>query len=65
MFILKILIFVHSKKETPRTARAIQDACIQKDIIGAFLKEVLASQEILRTEVGLTKVNKNNSYLKI
>jgi pre-mRNA-splicing helicase BRR2 len=39
---LKILIFVHSKKETPRTARAIQDACIQKDIIGAFLKEVLA-----------------------
>jgi pre-mRNA-splicing helicase BRR2 len=51
----QVLIFVHSRKETGKTARAIRDACLEKDTIGAFLKDGSASQEILRTEAEQTK----------
>ncbi|CAF3930211.1 unnamed protein product [Rotaria magnacalcarata] len=51
----QVLIFVHSRKETGKTARAVRDACLEKDTIGAFLKEGSASQEILRTEAEQTK----------
>jgi len=51
----QVLIFVHSRKETGKTARAIRDACMEKDTIGAFLKDGSASQEILRTEAESTK----------
>ena len=51
----QVLIFVHSRKETGKTARAIRDACLEKGTIGAFLKEGSASQEILRTEADQNK----------
>ncbi|CAF1258343.1 unnamed protein product, partial [Didymodactylos carnosus] len=51
----QVLIFVHSRKETGKTARAIRDACLEKDTIGAFLREGSASMEILRTEAEQTK----------
>ena len=41
---------MHSRKETGKTARAVRDACIEKDTLGGFLKEGSASMEVLRTE---------------
>ena len=51
----QVLIFVHSRKETAKTARAIRDLCLEKDTIGVFLKEDSASTEVLRTEAEQTK----------
>uniref|UniRef100_A0A8C4RBC9 Activating signal cointegrator 1 complex subunit 3 n=1 Tax=Eptatretus burgeri TaxID=7764 RepID=A0A8C4RBC9_EPTBU len=46
----QVLVFVHSRKETGKTARAIRDACLEKDSLGLFLREGSASTEVLRTE---------------
>ncbi len=46
----QVLVFVHSRKETGKTARAIRDMCLEKDTLGQFLKEGSASMEVLRTE---------------
>ncbi|XP_071827411.1 U5 small nuclear ribonucleoprotein 200 kDa helicase-like isoform X1 [Apostichopus japonicus] len=46
----QVLVFVHSRKETGKTARAIRDMCLEQDSLGQFLKEGSASTEILRTE---------------
>ncbi|VDN27186.1 unnamed protein product [Gongylonema pulchrum] len=46
----QVLIFVHSRKETAKTAKAIRDACLEKDTLSAFLREGSASTEILRSE---------------
>ncbi|KAK4719515.1 hypothetical protein R3W88_017853 [Solanum pinnatisectum] len=35
----QVLIFVHSRKETTRTARAIRDTALANDTLGKFLKE--------------------------
>ncbi|KAI8532460.1 hypothetical protein RHMOL_Rhmol11G0215900 [Rhododendron molle] len=43
----QVLIFVHSRKETTRTARSIRDAALANDTIGRFLKEDCVSREIL------------------
>lgn len=43
-------MFVHSRKETGKTARAIRDMCLEKDTLGSFLKEGSMSTEVLRTE---------------
>ena len=51
----QVLIFCHSRKETGKTARAIRDACLEKDTLGAFLKEGSASMEVLRTEAEQVK----------
>ena len=56
----QVLIFVHSRKETSKTAKTIRDMCLEKDTIGMFLKEDSASTEVLRTEAEQTKVS--NSY---
>jgi pre-mRNA-splicing helicase BRR2 len=45
-----VLVFVHSRKETARTARAIRDAALANDTIGRFLKEDSYSREILQQE---------------
>ncbi|CAF0840833.1 unnamed protein product [Adineta steineri] len=50
----QVLVFVHSRKETGKTARAIRDACLEKDTINAFLRDGSGSQEILRTEAELS-----------
>uniref|UniRef100_A0A669DEH7 U5 small nuclear ribonucleoprotein 200 kDa helicase n=1 Tax=Oreochromis niloticus TaxID=8128 RepID=A0A669DEH7_ORENI len=46
----QVLVFVHSRKETGKTARAIRDMCLEKDTLGLFLREGSASTEVLRTE---------------
>lgn len=46
----QVLIFVHSRKETGKTARAIRDMCLENDTLGHFLREGSASTEVLRTE---------------
>ena len=46
----QVLVFVHSRKETGKTARALRDMCLDKDTLGMFLKEGSASTEVLRTE---------------
>ncbi|KAK2163706.1 hypothetical protein LSH36_75g12085 [Paralvinella palmiformis] len=46
----QVLVFVHSRKETGKTARAIRDMCLEKDTLGHFMKEGSASMEIVRTE---------------
>uniref|UniRef100_A0A3Q2ZMJ6 U5 small nuclear ribonucleoprotein 200 kDa helicase n=1 Tax=Kryptolebias marmoratus TaxID=37003 RepID=A0A3Q2ZMJ6_KRYMA len=46
----QVLVFVHSRKETGKTARAIRDMCLDKDTLGLFLREGSASTEVLRLE---------------
>ncbi|XP_043940140.1 U5 small nuclear ribonucleoprotein 200 kDa helicase isoform X2 [Protopterus annectens] len=46
----QVLVFVHSRKETGKTARAIRDMCLEKDTLGLFLREGSASTEVLRSE---------------
>ncbi|PAV56692.1 hypothetical protein WR25_04976 isoform F [Diploscapter pachys] len=46
----QVLVFVHSRKETGKSAKAIRDACLEKDTLSAFMREGSASTEILRTE---------------
>lgn len=53
---LQVLVFVHSRKETGKTARAIRDMCLEKDTLGLFLREGSASTEVLRTEAEQCKV---------
>ncbi|KAL6051437.1 U5 small nuclear ribonucleoprotein helicase [Balamuthia mandrillaris] len=48
------LIFVHSRKETAKTARALKDMAMANDTIGNFLTEA-SSREVLQTEVENTK----------
>lgn len=66
-------MFVHSRKETGKTARAIRDMCLEKDTLGQFLKEGSKSTEILRSEAEHVMVSthidlshsKNTSNFKI
>lgn len=51
-------MFVHSRKETGKTARAIRDMCLERDTLGAFLREGSASTEVLRTEADQVKVTR-------
>ncbi|ULU08307.1 hypothetical protein L3Y34_019456 [Caenorhabditis briggsae] len=51
----QVLVFVHSRKETAKTAKAIRDACLEKDTLSAFMREGSASTEILRTEAEQVK----------
>ncbi|KAL3697093.1 hypothetical protein R1sor_011169 [Riccia sorocarpa] len=53
----QILVFVHSRKETAKTARAIRDAALTNDTLGRFLKEDSASREILQSETNEVKSN--------
>ena len=53
----QLLVFVHSRKETGKTARAVRDMCLEKDSLGQFLKEGSASTEVLRTEAEQVKVS--------
>lgn len=53
----QVLVFVHSRKETSKTAKTIRDMSLEKDTIGMFLKEDSASTEVLRTEAEQTKVS--------
>lgn len=43
----QVLVFVHSRKETAKTARALRDAALENDAIGRFLREDSASRRVL------------------
>jgi len=51
----QILIFVHSRKETHKTAKSLLDMCLEQDTLGHFLREGSASTEVLRTETEAVK----------
>nr|GMD43550.1 DExH-box ATP-dependent RNA helicase DExH12-like [Ipomoea batatas] len=53
----QVLIFVHSRKETAKTARVIRDTALGNDTLGKFLKEDSASREILQSHTELVKSN--------
>ncbi|KAK9129134.1 hypothetical protein Sjap_009621 [Stephania japonica] len=53
----QVLIFVHSRKETAKTARAIRDTALANDTLSRFLKEDSASREILHSHTELVKSN--------
>ncbi|KAF1808060.1 DEAD/DEAH box helicase domain-containing protein [Eremomyces bilateralis CBS 781.70] len=46
----QMLIFVHSRKETAKTAKYIRDKAMELDTIGQILRTDAASREILREE---------------
>nr|CDS32519.1 expressed protein [Hymenolepis microstoma] len=51
----QILVFVHSRKETGKTARAVRDMCLEKDTLGLFMKDKNASTVVLRQEAEQVK----------
>ncbi|KAI7862372.1 Sec63 Brl domain-containing protein [Spinellus fusiger] len=51
----QVLVFVHSRKETAKTARTMRDLAIEKETIGRFLKQDSASREILQSEAATVK----------
>ena len=51
----QVLVFVHSRKETGKTARALKDLGLERDTLSLFLKEGSASMEVLRTEAEQVK----------
>lgn len=46
----QVLVFVHSRKETVKTARAIRDMALANDTLGRFLHAEEAARAILQTE---------------
>jgi len=56
----QVLIFVHSRKETAKTAAAIRDMAMENDMLGEFIKDDSAVREILQTE----SETANNADLK-
>ncbi len=46
----QMLIFVHSRKETAKTAKFIRDKALEMETIGQILRSDAASREILREE---------------
>ncbi|XP_076951911.1 DExH-box ATP-dependent RNA helicase DExH12-like [Bidens hawaiensis] len=52
----QVLIFVHSRKDTVKTACAIKDTALANDKLGIFLKD-RASREILHEHTDLVKSN--------
>ena len=51
----QILVFVHSRKETAKTAKAIRDMCLENDTLGRFIREGSSTTEILKKESEETK----------
>ncbi|KAH7862903.1 hypothetical protein Vadar_010909 [Vaccinium darrowii] len=53
----QVLIFVHSRNETAKTARSIRDAALANDTLGRFLKEDSVSREVLHSKTEQVKSN--------
>ncbi|VFQ99826.1 unnamed protein product [Cuscuta campestris] len=53
----QVLIFVHSRKETTKTACAIRDSALSNDTLSKFLKEDSSTREILQSHTELVKSN--------
>jgi pre-mRNA-splicing helicase BRR2 len=48
----QLLVFVHSRKETGKTARKLRDMALDNDTLGFFMKEGSASHAVLRLATG-------------
>uniref|UniRef100_A0A5S6QIL1 RNA helicase n=1 Tax=Trichuris muris TaxID=70415 RepID=A0A5S6QIL1_TRIMR len=59
----QVLVFVHSRKETGMTARAVRDACRERGTLSCFMNEARASTEILRREAEQVKNNELKDLL--
>mmetsp|Transcript_16957 Transcript_16957/g.39591 ORF Transcript_16957/g.39591 Transcript_16957/m.39591 type:complete len:2174 (-) Transcript_16957:228-6749(-) len=59
----QVLIFVHSRKETVKTATAMRDLAMTNDTLAKFLHEDSASREILQTEVETIKTQEVKDLL--
>ncbi|KAF0990898.1 hypothetical protein HZS_5841, partial [Henneguya salminicola] len=59
----QVLVFVHSRKETTKTARAIRDMCLERETLGLFMRNETASSEILQSEADQTKNNELKDLL--
>ncbi|XP_010459790.1 PREDICTED: DExH-box ATP-dependent RNA helicase DExH12 [Camelina sativa] len=59
----QVLIFVHSRKETAKTARAIRDTAMANDTVSRFLKEDSVSREVLQSQVEIVKNNELKDIL--
>jgi len=59
----QVLIFVHSRKETVKTAQTLRDLAMQNDTLAKFLHEDSASREILQTEVESIKTTEVKDLL--
>ena len=46
----QVIVFVHSRKETARTAKMIRDTALSKDELPHFLKDDSVSKRILQSE---------------
>ena len=53
----QMLIFVHSRAETGKTAKALRDMALEKDELTNFVRDGSATQEILREELSTVKNN--------
>ena len=51
----QMLIFVHSRAETGKTAKALRDIAMERDELSLFVREGGATQEILREELATVK----------
>ena len=51
----QMLIFVHSRAETGKTAKALRDIALERDELSYFVREGGATQEILREELATVK----------
>ncbi|KAJ2872154.1 Pre-mRNA splicing, partial [Coemansia asiatica] len=50
----QVLVFVHSRKETVRTAQRLRDMAVEAAQVDAFVRAGSASSEVLREEAGAT-----------
>lgn len=51
----QVLIFVHSRAETAKAARALRDLAVENDTVDRFIKPDSATREILRVEAEKAK----------
>ncbi|KAJ3033781.1 DEIH-box ATPase [Rhizophlyctis rosea] len=51
----QVLVFVHSRKETAKTAKAIRDMAVEKETVGQILPLDAVSRTILQEEVATIK----------
>ncbi|ORX48547.1 Sec63-domain-containing protein [Hesseltinella vesiculosa] len=59
----QVLVFVHSRKETAKTAMTLKDMAIDNDTIARFIKQDSASREILQSEAETVKDNQLRELL--
>ncbi|KAJ8602966.1 hypothetical protein CTAYLR_001574 [Chrysophaeum taylorii] len=51
----QVLIFVHSRAETAKTATALRDMALETDVVSRFIREDSATREILQEECETAK----------